>query len=343
MAIIYPQLDGVKINENRTLPIALIQAIRKSYDYIAQVAGISSTSAVVIQDTHANRLVLYPAANQLEGSFFVETDRLEALYVVQTVSGAKQWVLVHGAMQGLLASRPADLGLYDVGFFYVATNALDYRWSGTAWVALDTVKGGGNLTNVGAIPKVSAAGTLTESAAVDNGTTILVTGRNIGVNSSVVQTSAGRAYVTTKGATGAGVVEVATAQADADGNVVGVFQASDINSTAGDKRPSLISFDLEGATANDRGGRIRIFTKANGGALAEWARLDNAGHFGFGGNAAPAYAVDATGYVNASAGYRVNAVVGITQVVVLAKITVAGTNGSLTFVGGIPTAYTAPT
>lgn len=184
MAIIYPQLDGVKINENRTLPIALLQAIRKAYDYIAQIANANTLSAVVIEDTHVRRPLFYPAANQTIGSFYVETDRTEALYVLQEVSAAKQWVLVHGAMRGLLAARPADLGLYDVGFFYVATDALDYRWSGTAWTTLDTVRGGGNLTNVGVLPKISAAGTLNESAVTDNGTNVTIVGRNLGVGSA---------------------------------------------------------------------------------------------------------------------------------------------------------------
>lgn len=45
--IIYPQLDGIQVNENRTLPGALVQAIRKVYDYVAQLdLTISSTPAV---------------------------------------------------------------------------------------------------------------------------------------------------------------------------------------------------------------------------------------------------------------------------------------------------------
>lgn len=345
MQVIYPQLDGVKINENRTLPFAVLQAIRKAYDYIAQLGTTSTTQAVVIEDTHANRETLHPAANLAIGSWYIETDRTEALYVVQEVSAAKQWVLVHGAMLGLLAARPADLTTNDVGFFYTATNALDYRWSGSAWVTMDTVRGGGNLTNVGALPKVSAAGTLTESAFWDTGTVAYLLARNFGVGTTSpgIQTTAGRSYVTIKGSSLGGVTEYATAQADADGNVVGVIQWSDGNSTAGDKRVSAVFGELQGATGNDRGGRLRFLTKANGGGLAEWARLDNAGNFGFGGNTAPAYAVDATGTVNASGAYRINGTLGLTQVVALAKLTGVGANGSATFVGGILTAYTAPT
>lgn len=37
--IIYPQLDGVKVNEDRTLPVSVVQAIRKAYDYITDING----------------------------------------------------------------------------------------------------------------------------------------------------------------------------------------------------------------------------------------------------------------------------------------------------------------
>ena len=41
--------------------------------------------------------------------------------------------------------------------------------------------------------------------------------------------------------------------------------------------------------------------------------------------------------------FNLNGTDGITQVVALAKLTAEGTDGSITFTGGIPTAYTAPT
>jgi hypothetical protein len=180
-SIIYPQLDGVKIKDGQSLPPAVVQAIRKAYDYLSQVSAQSSLSAVVIEDIHANRATLHPAAAQQLGSFYIETDRSEALYVVQQVVQVNQWVLVVGMMQGLLAARPSDLGTNDTGFLYRATNALDYRWSGSAWVTLDTVRGGTSLTTVGAIPKISAAGTLGQSGLVDNGTTVSAAARDIDI------------------------------------------------------------------------------------------------------------------------------------------------------------------
>lgn len=67
------------------------------------------------------------------------------------------------------------------------------------------------------------------------------------------------------------------------------------------------------------------------------------GDIGLGGQTSPSYAVDTTGYINASTGYRIGGTAGITQVATLAKLTVGGTNGSLTIVGGIVTGYSNPT
>jgi hypothetical protein len=172
MQVIRPQLDGVKINKDQTLPTALLQAIRKAYDYIAQVPD-PSTPGMVIEDLHANRLTLHPAANEDLGTFYLETDR-KALYVVQVVKAANTWVLLLGSMIGLLAARPADLGANDAGFFYSATDALDYRWNGTSWVVLDTVRGASTLTDVNRVTKVSATGAISESTVTEDGSTLTV-------------------------------------------------------------------------------------------------------------------------------------------------------------------------
>jgi hypothetical protein len=210
-------------------------------------------------------------------------------------------------------------------------------------LALDFVQGGTNLTNVGRIPKVSAAATLTESALIDSGTDIQST-ENIGINHAPgVASTAGRGYMTVGGATLAGVCELVTAEADADGNTIGVLQFSDIHKAAGGKEVAVIAVDQEGATAGNRGSRIRFRTKPNGGAITEAARLDSAGNFGFGGNVAPAYPVDATGDINASVKYRVGGTAGLTVVITTAKLTALGANGSMTFTGGILTAQVAAT
>ncbi len=346
MDIIRPQLDQVRIEKDGKLPFTLIDAINRIYGYLAQSLNTSSSNLVVIQDTHANRNILYPAVNETVGSFYFETDR-KVEYVVSSVSSANAWVYFAGTMSGLIAARPADLGTNDAGFLFTSTDSLDYRWSGTAWVTLGTVRGGANLTNVGKLTKVSAAGTITEAAVTDDATAnVYTTARNLlAGETAVVSSAAGRVYLGAKGSAGAGALELSQTATDADNLLVGLIQAGDTNQSGGggEKRVAVIQFLTQGATANDRGGQIKFITKANGGAIVVQEILTNAGFHGFGGTAVPAYAVDATGDVNASGVHRTGGVAGITGVAALAKLTIAGTNGTLTFTGGIITAYTAPT
>jgi hypothetical protein len=126
-------------------------------------------SGLIRKGTHAERLAAAP--DPIDG-LWLETDRGNVVYQAQVVAGIAVWVYLTGTMRGLLAGRPADLGPNDAGFLYSATDALDYRWSGAVWEALDTVRGGADLSTVGAIPKVSAAGALNESALLDDGTAI---------------------------------------------------------------------------------------------------------------------------------------------------------------------------
>lgn len=87
---------------------------------------------------------------------------------------------------------------------------------------------------------------------------------NLGIGAATQQNTAGRGYVTVKGATGAGAVELQTATADAAGVVVGDMHWIDINSIAADKRVAMIEAQLAGATANNRGGSLILSTKENG-------------------------------------------------------------------------------
>jgi hypothetical protein len=171
MTVKFPQLDGVKVNEDRTLPYTILQAIRRAYEYISQLDATVG-SGVVYQDLHVNRNNLYPAINENLGSWYIETDRSDAIYMVMVVNAAHAWVLLYGFMRGLLANRPADLGPNDTDFLYSATNASDYRWNGTSWDTLDGVRGASNLTHAGAIPKVSTPGVLVESSLTDSGSIV---------------------------------------------------------------------------------------------------------------------------------------------------------------------------
>lgn len=97
-------------------------------------------TAVVLEDTHANRLTSYLPADYDVGAAFYETDRT-VLYVVATVSGAKVWKFAAGSFTAARASYPSDLGTNDDGFlFYINNYAHLARWDGTAWRLVD---GGG--------------------------------------------------------------------------------------------------------------------------------------------------------------------------------------------------------
>lgn len=101
---------------------------------------------------------------------------------------------------------------------------------------------------------------------------------DIGVQNGPVTTAiAGRRYVTIKGVSGAAVLELATAEADATGIVIGQLTYSDPNLTSADKRMGLITVFTSGATANDRGSAMAFNTRANAGALTERVRIDNSG------------------------------------------------------------------
>lgn len=81
-----------------------------------------------------------------------------------------------------------------------------------------------------------------------------------------LQTVAGRSYLTLRGSTLAGGIEMSTSEADANGVTVGMVQFSDKNSTnTNDKRVATITTTLDGTTANNRGGAIQFSTRSDGG------------------------------------------------------------------------------
>jgi hypothetical protein len=135
MTIIYPQLDGIRINENRTLPITLVQAIRKAYDYIAQVASFSGLNAVVIQDTHINRINLFPAGQFPPGSLYIETDRA-LTYIDRVVDSARAWVYLEGTYSVTQSQIAGVTGLTanDNGLRLSVTDyAHLLMWTNPAW------------------------------------------------------------------------------------------------------------------------------------------------------------------------------------------------------------------
>lgn len=105
----------------------------------------------------------------------------------------------------------------------------------------------------------------------------------LGTTTPGVVTAAGRTYLTISGSTLAGVTEFITQQADASGNAVGIIQFSDINSSAADKRVAAITGNLNGSTANNRGGDLIFYTKADAASgLVERLRIMRTGNIGIG-------------------------------------------------------------
>jgi hypothetical protein len=142
--IIYPQLDGVKIKDNRELPWSLIQGIRKSYDYLTENAtAISALQTGLIQyGPHTTR----PASSSaLNASLYIETDRNDVIYQSQ----GSIWQYLAGTMYGTLTpdERPTDLGVNDAGFDFRAidtdaNSGREFQWSQTEWIETTPIRYG---------------------------------------------------------------------------------------------------------------------------------------------------------------------------------------------------------
>ncbi|WP_409477737.1 tail fiber domain-containing protein [Pseudobdellovibrio sp. HCB154] len=109
----------------------------------------------------------------------------------------------------------------------------------------------------------------------------------IGTNTPAYTSAPGRTYLTVKGVSDAGVVELASGFSDAAGNAVGLIQWTDINNTATptDRRVATIRVETEGTTANNRGGMIRFATHADGnltGGTVDRMVINSSGNVGIG-------------------------------------------------------------
>jgi hypothetical protein len=98
--------------------------------------GGSSTpvaTAVTLQGTHLERLTTLPAS-EAAGTYFYETDRTVTYLNFLPPSNVQVWQYVSGVMLGAFAVQPGDLGQYDTGFLFYATDRdLTYIWSGASW------------------------------------------------------------------------------------------------------------------------------------------------------------------------------------------------------------------
>ena len=100
----------------------------------------------------------------------------------------------------------------------------------------------------------------------------------IGTASPGINSAVATHILTVHGGTSRALLELANAQADALANTagqVGFFALA--NTGANGKQIAAIVSDTSGTTALDRGGNVRIFTKANGGPLTDRMRIDENG------------------------------------------------------------------
>jgi hypothetical protein len=249
-----------------------------------------------IADTHANR-GNYPALAFPDARYY-ETDRS---YTYLSTGG--QWIYAGGTMVGAVADRPGDLGSNDTGAVFNSTDSLDYRWDGAAWGALDTVRGGGALTHVGRLTKVSAAGVIGESSLTDDGSKVSGTeplhldagatpaNAQLALRANLLGSLSLLCYAADNVQIGLDLEEIGGVNTCANAVVARIL-----------KNNGLLYF--QGAAGQTVG--TGVGTGGNP-AIASYMIIDlSTGFVGFGGNVTPAYAVDATGDANVSGVYRVD-------------------------------------
>jgi hypothetical protein len=103
---------------------------------------------------------------------------------------------------------------------------------------------------------------------------------NVGIGTTTpgIVSSIATHILTVHGGTTRAVLELVNAQADAAANTagqVGFFATA--NSAAANQQVAAVLSDTAGATALNRGGNLRMFTKADAGALTERMRIDENG------------------------------------------------------------------
>lgn len=101
--------------------------------------------AILLEDTHSNRLTLYPPGNYAVGTVFYETDRT-VLYAIVLSSGVLVWQYIGGTYTTTHTNRPVDLSTTDTGFLLqITTQAHLCMWRGASWIITDA--GGGYIVD----------------------------------------------------------------------------------------------------------------------------------------------------------------------------------------------------
>jgi len=197
----------------------------------------TSGGATVIEDTHANRLTIYPAASYPVGTLFYETNRT-VLYVVANSSGTNVWQYVAGMDVQTFAGRPADLGLNDRGYLlFITVQCHVMWWSGASWFFLDG--GGGYFQDFVATPPGSLGWQLCDGTATDY---LVISGADLAVTAFTTPNLTGApsgvyrksiaAYTAAINAATAGAMSGVTAVAST-GITVGAHAVTQITDIAG--------------------------------------------------------------------------------------------------------------
>ncbi|MDX2289866.1 MAG: tail fiber domain-containing protein [Hyphomicrobiaceae bacterium] len=163
----------------------------------------------------------------------------------------------------------------------------------TKWCAANA--GGTAIDCTVDAPATGAAGSGSEVQFRDSGTGAFAANANfvwdgintrlgIGTSSPGLAAGAGRSYLSVKGVSEGGILELIQAGADADAATIGGIQFSTDNNTNGTngKRSAAIFVRQSGATANDRGGNLQFWTKADAGTLNLAMTITDAANVGIG-------------------------------------------------------------
>lgn len=179
-------------------------------------------------------------------------------------------------------------------------DGVQYRSGAAIRAAVDGTPGAGDMPGrLSFWVTENGTATLVERARLSNAGDLGLNTTSFPVGAAV----AGRNYLAVKGTTKAGGVEFQTAEADADGTVLGIAQFSDINSTSTEFRRATIVGFLQGSTATKRGGRLGFYTVAdNSDTLVQRLDIAQDGRVAIG---APAAAYDSFFSVESTIGATV--------------------------------------
>lgn len=138
---------------------------------------------------------------------------------------------------------------------------------------------GGNWT----ISQNSVSALVSVESGAKVNTLYLTAGAVLNGYTAQMNADSGTRVIGVRGDSARGVFETSTAAADGDTVPVGSFEALDRNATGSTKVAGAMVVTLSGGTANNRGGRLTLFTKQNNGVLADGINITNTQTVGVGG------------------------------------------------------------